>query len=96
MSLHISKPEDNALAEKAYASVRAVPTVEPNDRNRLGFHVWLYLRGELPTLEEAVNVARSRFSPKTLPVEEVVAHIREQLNLLDKGLVSIDTEGKLA
>jgi hypothetical protein len=96
MSLHISKPEDNALAEKAYASVKAVPTVEPNDRNRLGYHVWLFLRGELPTLEEAVNVARARFSPKSLPEEEVVAHIQEQLNLLSKGLVSIDTEGKLA
>lgn len=96
MSLHISKPEDNALAEKAYASVRAVPTVEPNDRNRLGYHVWLFLRGELPTLDEAVNVARARFSPKSLPEEEVVAHIQEQLDLLSKGLVSIDTEGKLA
>ncbi|MBS1904891.1 MAG: hypothetical protein JSS75_14390 [Bacteroidetes bacterium] len=96
MSLHISKPEDNELAEKAYASVKAVPTVEPNDRNRLGYHVWLYLRGELPTLEEAVRVARSRFSPKTLPIEDVVAHIQEQLDLLSKGLVSIDTEGKLA
>ncbi len=96
MSLHISTTNDSELAEKAYQSVRAVPTVEPNDRNRLGYHVWLFLRGELPSLEEAVNVARARFSPKTLPPAEVVAHIEEQLKLLESGLVSIDTEGKLA
>ncbi len=96
MSLHLSKAEDNELAEKAYAAVRAVPTVEPNDRNRLGYHVWLYLRGELSSLDEAVRVARSRFSPKTLPIEDVVAHIQGELKKLESGLVSIDTEGKLA
>ncbi len=96
MSLHISKAEDNELAEKAYASVRAVPTVEPNDRNRLGYHVWMFLRGELPSLEEAVEVSRSRFSPKSLPHADVVAHIKGELKKLESGLISIDTEGKLA
>jgi hypothetical protein len=95
MSINISAVKDNELAEKAYAVVRAVPTVEPNDRNRLGYHVWLYLRGELPSLEEAVEVARSRFNPKTLPHEEIVAHIREQLTKYDSG-VAIDIEGKIA
>jgi len=96
MSINVSMPGDAALAERAYASVRAVPTVEPNDRNRLGYHVWLYLRGELATLEEAVQVARSRFKPKTLPIEDVVAHISEQLHQLEHGTITIDTTGKLA
>jgi hypothetical protein len=96
MSINVSAAHDTELAEKAYASVRAVPTVEPNDRNRLGYHVWLYLRGELTTLEEAVTTARSRFKPKTLPVSDVVAHISEQLHNIEHGGISIDTEGKLA
>ncbi|HET9137326.1 MAG TPA: hypothetical protein VFO76_11870 [Candidatus Kapabacteria bacterium] len=96
MSLHISKAEDTELAEKAYASVRAVPTVEPNDRNRLGYHIWLYLRGELTSIEEAVRVSRSRFSPKTLPIEDVAAHIQGELKKIDSGLVSITAEGVLA
>jgi hypothetical protein len=96
MSINVSVPHDTELAEKAYASVRNVPTVEPNDRNRLGYHVWLYLRGELATLEEAVEAARSRFKPKTLPVSDVVAHIKEQLHLIEHGGVTIDTTGKLA
>lgn len=96
MSLHLSTTEDNALAEKAYASVRSVPTVEPNDRNRLGYHVWLYLRGEVPSLAEAVSMARTRYNPKTLPIEEVVAHIEQQLHLIEHGGLTIDVEGKLA
>ncbi len=96
MSINISHAKDTELAEKAYASVRAVPTVEPNDRNRLGYHVWLFLRGELPTLEEAVEVAHSRFKPKTLPLADVVAHITEQLHNIEHGGVAIDVEGKLA
>ena len=96
MSINVSTPHDTELAEKAYASVRSVPTVEPNDRNRLGYHVWLYLRGELASLEEAIEAARSRFKPKTLPTSDVVAHITEQLRLIDNGGVTIDTTGKLA
>ena len=96
MSINVSVAGDIALAEKAYASVRVVPTVEPNDRNRLGYHVWLYLRGELTSLEEAVQVARSRFKPKSLPIEDVVAHISEQLHLIEHGGITIDTTGKLA
>jgi hypothetical protein len=96
MSLHLSTAEDTALAEKAYASVRSVPTVEPNDRNRLGYHVWLYLRGEVPTLEEAVMMSRTRYNPKTLPISDVVAHIEQQLHLIEHGGLTIDIEGKLA
>ena len=96
MSINVSAPRDTELAEMAYASVRSVPTVEPNDRNRLGYHVWLFLRGELNSLEEAVQVARSRFSPKTLPISEVVAHISEQLRIIEHGGAKIDAEGKLA
>lgn len=79
MSLHISKEHDTELARKAYAAVADVPTIEDNDRNRLGYHVWLYLRGEVDTLEEAIHLARARFKPRTLPVEEVVGMIERGL-----------------
>ncbi|GEM_PF-1719854 len=79
MSLHLSKEHDNELARIAYTAVKDIPTVEENDRNRLGYHVWLYLRGELESLEEAVHMARSRYRPRTLPMEEVVAGISNAL-----------------
>ena len=71
MSLHISKPHDNELARTAYAAVAGVPTLEENDRNRLGYHVWLYLRGEVGSLAEAIHLARSRYVPRTLTTQEV-------------------------
>jgi hypothetical protein len=79
MSLHISKEHDTELARKAYAAVANVPVVEENDRNRLGYHVWLYLRGEVSTLEEAVHLARSRFRPRGFTESEVIAIIERAL-----------------
>jgi hypothetical protein len=79
MSLHISKEHDTELARTAYAAVAEVPTIEDNDRNRLGYHVWLYLRGEVDSLEEAVHLARARFRPRTLPQEEVISIIERAL-----------------
>jgi hypothetical protein len=79
MSLHISKEHDTELARTAYAAVAEVPTVEENDRNRLGYHVWLYLRGEVTSLEEAVHLARSRFRPRGFPASEAIAIIERAL-----------------
>jgi hypothetical protein len=79
MSLHISKEHDTELAQTAYAAVAEVPTVEENDRNRLGYHVWLYLRGEVDSLEEAVHLARSRFRPRGFPEPEVISIIQHAL-----------------
>ncbi|HZK76042.1 MAG TPA: hypothetical protein VFD13_03960 [Candidatus Kapabacteria bacterium] len=79
MSLHISKEHDTELARKAYAAVAEVPTIEENDRNRLGYHVWLYLRGEVDSLDEAVHLARCRFKPRELSPEEVVGMIERGL-----------------
>ncbi len=79
MSLHISKEHDTELARTAYAAVAEVPVVEENDRNRLGYHVWLYLRGEVGSLEEAVHLARSRFRPRGFPAEEVVSIVAQAL-----------------
>lgn len=79
MSLHISKERDDEFVRQAYDAVASVSTVEENDRNRLGYHVWLYLRGELETLEEAVRMARSRFTPRGTTVEDVAAIVRDAL-----------------
>ncbi len=93
MSLHISKEHDSELAELAYSAVANVPTVEPNDRNRLGYHVWLFLRGEVPTLIDAIEQAKVRYQPRTLPREEVELHIQERLAKLQAGEMSVSESG---
>jgi hypothetical protein len=65
-----------AMEKIAYESVGSIPTEEPNDRNRLGYHVWLWLTKKEGTLEGAVRISKSRV---LIPEEEVLRIIREKL-----------------
>jgi hypothetical protein len=49
-----------ALEKIAYSSVGSIPTVEPNDRNRLGYHIWRWLESKQGTLAEAVAESGAR------------------------------------
>lgn len=93
MSLHVSKDHDSEIAELAYAAVQNVPTLEPNDRNRLGYHVWLFLRGEIPTLEDAIEQARARYNPRSLPREDVILHVQERIAQLQRGELAVSDQG---
>ncbi len=96
MSIHQAEANDTALSELAYASVRSVPTVEPNDRNRLGYHVWLFLRGEIPTLESAIHQARARYQPRSLPIEDVIAHIESEIKQIQTSGMTVSEHGSIA
>ena len=60
MAANVRNWPDNSLERKAYNAVDGIPFVEPNDGNRLGYHVYLYLKGELDSVEQAVHVAQAR------------------------------------
>ncbi|MCS7228634.1 MAG: hypothetical protein RMJ81_02915 [Candidatus Kryptonium sp.] len=64
----------------AYSSVENIPAEEPNDINRLGYHVWLYLTGKVESLEMAVKMARARLH---ISEEEAIKIIKERLK--EKG-----------
>ena len=49
-----------SLEKVAYASVASIATEEPNDRNRLGYHVWRWLLTRQGTLEQAVVESGAR------------------------------------
>ncbi len=65
-----------SIEKIAYESVSSIPTQEPNDRSRLGYHVWLWLSKREGTLEEAVKVSKAR---TLIPQEEVLKIIRGKL-----------------
>ena len=65
----------------AYDSVATIATVEPNDRVRLGYHVWRWLHARQGTLEEAVRESGARLRTN---VDDAVRQIREHLD--SKGL----------
>ncbi|GJQ21796.1 MAG: hypothetical protein HBSIN02_21510 [Bacteroidia bacterium] len=70
------------LEKLAYLVVADIETREPNDRNRLGYNVWAWLKDRKGTLEDAIRAAGSR----TLKSQEEVADlIRRRLE--EKGVL---------
>ena len=65
-----------SLEKIAYASVADIPTQEPNDRNRLGFCVWAWLRDRRGTLEQAIKNSGSRTH---IPYSEVLTIVAKRL-----------------
>ena len=72
---------DESLEKIAYSVVSDIQTQEPNDRNRLGYHVWIWLKERRGTLEQAVKNSGSRTYQ---PVEEVYEAIKDGLK--QKGI----------
>ena len=71
------QPAREGSAESiAYASVEGIPTVDPHDRDRLGFNLWLWLTGRRDPLEVAVRTAGVRL---LISEEEALRRIREAL-----------------
>ncbi len=64
----------DSLEKIAYNSVKDVPTVEPNDANRLGYHIWTWLKKKECTLTDAVDRSEARL---LIPKDEAVNIIRE-------------------
>ncbi len=72
---------ERSLEQIAYQSVASVPTVEPHDRDRLGYNVWLCLSQRRDSLEVAVRTAGAR-----LLISENEALERIRRNLSEQGV----------
>jgi len=56
----VSEHPGDSFEKIAYTSVSGIPTEEPNDRNRLGYHVWRWLTIKQGTLEGAIRESGCR------------------------------------
>jgi hypothetical protein len=72
----VKPSSDKSLERVAYASVANIPTVEPHDRDRLGYNVWLWLTRRRDPLEFAVRTAGARL---LISEEEAIGRITESL-----------------
>jgi len=70
-----------SLEKLAYNIVAEIPTVEPNDRNRLGYCLWGWLSERRGTLLQAVRAAGVR-SP--ISQEKIINTISKRLK--EKGI----------
>ena len=62
----------DGLARIAYGAVEGLPFLEPNDGNRLGYHLYLYLNGEIPSVAQAVAEAKPRISLDRRELERTI------------------------
>jgi hypothetical protein len=68
-------PADSA-EQIAYSCVSTIPTEEPNDRNRLGYHVWRWLKSGEGTIAGAIAESGARLS---ITQAEALTIIRREL-----------------
>lgn len=68
-----------SLEKISYNSVRDVPTVEPNDSNRLGYHIFLMLKEKQKNLDGVIMEAESRLLvPKTKAAKIIRKALKNQ------------------
>lgn len=78
VSTRIANMTKDEIAGIAYAAVEDLEWLEPNDGNRLGYHIYLYLNGNIGSIEEALLESQSRTS---LAYQELIVLIRERLRV---------------
>ncbi len=76
MAIPVQEASPDSIESLAYDIAKDIETREPNDRNRLGYHVYLYLSKQYASLEEAVTVAQARTQ---LPTNDVYSLIVSRL-----------------
>jgi hypothetical protein len=76
MTAEILRWPDESLEHRAYTAAASIPTFEANDANRLGYHLYLFLRGEIASLQDAVHLAQVRTS---ISREEVIRRLLASL-----------------
>jgi hypothetical protein len=70
-----------SLEKIAYTAVTDIPTQEPNDRNRLGYNIWIWLVDRKGTLEQAIKNSGSRTD---ISYNEVLTIVSKRLE--EKGI----------
>jgi len=71
----------DSLEKVAYALVEEIPTQEMNDRNRLGYCLWIWLREGKGSLRQAIVNAGTRSEMTT---DEITSIITKRMT--EKGI----------
>jgi len=73
---------DDSIEAIAYKSVKQIPTREPNDLNRLGFHVWRWLTDSAnTTLDEQITVSGARLLISKSEAKERILQALKDMNV---------------
>ena len=79
----VNKVSNDSLEAISYKIAEQFSTREFNDNNRLGYHIYRYLMGTIPTIDEAVRVSGVRLTNGET-IESVTEKIAQELKGLGK------------
>ncbi len=65
--------EQYDLARIAYEAVEGMEFLEMNDGNRLGYHIYLFLNGEIPSVAHAIYEAKPRIQLHPKELERILS-----------------------
>ena len=82
-STQVNKFADDSIESIAYKIAGQFSTREFNDNNRLGYHIYRYLMGTIPTIDEAVRVSGVRLTNEET-TENITEKIAQQLKEFGK------------
>lgn len=68
----------DSLESVSYSVVSDIVTDEPNDRNRLGYQVWTWLRERNGSLDQAVRAAGTRTAMSLPDMVRLIARRLEE------------------
>jgi len=74
----VNKFADDSLETIAYKIAEEFSTREFNDNSRLGYHIYRYLEGTIPTIDEAVRVSGVRLTNGET-MDRVIEKVSERL-----------------
>ncbi|HMD14459.1 MAG TPA: hypothetical protein VKI62_07540 [Bacteroidota bacterium] len=69
----VKESSADSLEKTAYFSVSTIPTQEPNDRNRLGYHIWRWLSSKQGTLDQAIAESGARLAISLQDASKIIA-----------------------
>ena len=69
----VKESSADSLEKAAYFSVSTIPTQEPNDRNRLGYHIWRWLSSKQGTLDQAIAESGARITISLKDASKIIA-----------------------
>jgi hypothetical protein len=69
------------LARIAYEAVEGIEFLEMNDGNRLGYHLYLYLTGEIPSVETVIYEAKARTRVHPVELERLLVERLKQVGV---------------
>ena len=79
MAIPVQPAAADSVELQAHEIVADIETTEPNARNRLAYHLYLFMKNDYPSVEEAVRAAKADLKePYSIVLERITQRLRDK------------------